>query len=240
LNNYTGWLQVGLAAVAIIVAVALFLADRRKKSLSYAVLSNRAIVTTPTNFDLEVLHRGDRVANPWLLVLRIANGGASPVELSDYEQPIRIRVDGARILSGEIAFTRPDGFRPCISNQSADALTLDPSLINSGDLLEIQMLLDGRPEHLRVEARLSGISTIGKEKVPSTSWGEPWKFNRFDSLVIILIGLAIGALGIFFYVQGLYLAVRLLGLAIAFYGLVIYPWQTFRAHRRNRLFLSRE
>jgi hypothetical protein len=238
LKDLSGWIQVGLAVISLVVGLALVRMERNNKRLSYAILSNRAIMYKPTALDIEVHHDGTLIKNPWLVVWRLANGGTSPIESSHFEEPISLRVTGAEILTAEVTHTRPASFDPQVERIESDRVALDKRLINSWDMLEVQMLLDGEPSGFDVEARITGISEIKRGRVPVTSWNEPWKFTWIDKGInVLMLAMITGiAAGLIFNGTGRW--TPYVGIVLAFVGLVLGPWYTWRRNRNNKLFLG--
>ena len=159
------WVQTALGVVAIAVSIAFFLLDRRTRSLGFAVLSNRAVISKPLP-DLDVFYDGRTVDDPHLLVCRVANGGVSAIDPSHYEQPISLHVHDARILSAEVTHSRPSSFRPRISQEGDREAVLEKCLMNPKDMVEIQMLVEGRPTSVDAQGRISGVSNIKRESLP--------------------------------------------------------------------------
>lgn len=237
MDDLTGWLEVGVGVIALVVTALLFRADRKRRSLQYVVMANRAIITE-TKFDVEVRHGDQPVANPRLVVLRIANGGADPIAAADFETPLSLRVDGARILSAEVAYTRPPDLAPDLDEIDEGRVVLAKRLLNSFDMIEVQMLVDGEPTRLAVEGRVTGVNQIERGKIPQTSWGTPWKFSRLDKAMVWASGLVFVGIGAWFYASGGNWMARGVGIAILVLAIGVNPWWIMRRNRNNRLFLG--
>lgn len=233
-----GWTQVALAVVTLVVTFILFRSNRQAKALAYAIVDNRPLVMGPSQFPLEVRYGGHLVKNPRLVVWRLANSGGQPIEVPHFEEAISFKVAGAKILSSEVTKTRPSTFRPTVEQRGDDMVVMERRLMNPGDLVEVQMLIDGLPEDLRMESRIAGISQIEQIKVPLTSLSQPWKLTKADRITVAIPSLLFGGLGIAFYEGGINIAFKGLGIVLFFVFVVIWPWQVWRASKRNAMFLG--
>lgn len=237
MTDVTGWIEVGLGALALVVTGLLFRADRKRRSLNFIIVENRSIVTE-TKFDVEVRHEGQTVASPRLIVWRVANGGSDPIPASDIENPLSLRIDGAKVLSAEVTHTRPRDLALRLEEVAANRVTIQKGLLNSFDLIEIQTLVDGNPLVLNVEGRVTGVSEIRRSKVPQTSWGTPWRFSWFDRAVVWASGILFILIGAWFYSTGESWITRSFGIAVLVLSIGVNPWLIWRRNRTNRLFLG--
>lgn len=231
------WIQVGLGVVGILVAVILFRLERRGSSLMYAVLSSRDIVTKPSAFPLEVRFAGSEIKNPRLVVLRIANAGIKPIEASHFEVPLSINAEGATILIADVTTSRPKSYRPTVFYKDASSVTLEPRLMNSKDMVEVQMLLDGDPSSIDVDGRVAGVPSIDRVKVSRTSWDEPWRVSKADWVILSVPSVSLTAVGLFLLLARSSEWSQYAGVGFVFLGAVLIPWSVWRTTRRNLLFL---
>ncbi len=233
MSDWSGWIQVGLAAVGLGLTVGLFALDRRRRQrdLSYAILSSRPILTR-TGFDVSIRHVDRVLTSPHLVVWRLANGGSEPIAASDYETPLALTVDGAQIVTAEITYARP----PDLSfdlRTTDDRVILEGRLLNPFDMFEVQMLTEGNPSGYAVEARIAGVPTISRATLPQTSWGEPWKYGRADRvgswiMAVVILGLAASSFANRAWIAGAIFVV------LAF----LVPRVLWRRRKQNRLFLA--
>lgn len=229
-----GWV---LGALAVVVPVVIYFKERRTQGIQYSVLDTRPLVTSATNFPLQISHRGVAVQDPALVIWRLTNAGNHPVRPEDFEEPLTFLVEGARILSSDITFSRPSEFAPAIVSRGEATVVLDSRLMNARDLVEVQMLVDGRPSKTTLTGRVAGISVMEKVNLPRTSWGQVWKFSWFDRLAVILMGIGGAALGVWFLFQSEWYA-RALGLVMIVVFAVYYPFTIRKAMVKNSLFLG--
>lgn len=237
--HWTDWtLEAVVGVIAIVAAIGIFIAERKTKGLALAVVSDRAIVSQVSTFPLVVLYEGTPVRHPRLVALRLVNAGKEAISSGDFEEPLKLRLVDAAVLSAEATLTRPQAFRPSIALDGADAVRLDPCLMNQGDMVEIQMLIDGRPSRLLAESRISGVQDVEIVKLPRTSWGEPWRFSKFDFVAALLPVLVAVALAILWFLKADDVATRVAAGVLAVLAGVLWPWNLWRANLRNKLFLA--
>lgn len=235
--DVVGWLQVALGALGIVITLLLVQRERQSRALTYAVVNNRSVVVNPSKFALEVRHDGQHVAKPRIVVVRIANSGSQPIAAEDYEEPLTIVLRGAKVLSSDVTVTRPSTLSPSLTRLNVEEVVLERRLLNPRDLIEVQMLVDGVPSAVEVEARVVGVGRITPVKLPQTSWGQPWRFSKVDKAIVIASTLGFIALGAsFLWVDSL--VSRIVGVAVITFFAVVYPWLSWRSARRNSLFLG--
>ncbi len=184
------WTFVGvaIALVAILTTIVLALGQRKKKRLSYEIVSNTELLGIGEEIrgKVKILYEENEVKNVHLLTVRFVNSGNEPIGTTDYERPVRMMVnDEATILTHEIVDQDP-------SNLSAEAtaegnmFSIKPLLLNPKDAFSIKTLisdLDGSP---RIDGRVKGVKAISR-------FEEGEKYLVVGTLVgLILMGIGIG------------------------------------------------
>jgi hypothetical protein len=231
---------VGLAATLIVatVMIVLWTKERHSRGLSYSILTNRPLITGEGTFPLVVKSGDQTLARPHLVVWRLVNVGAQAIEQSDYEEGITFTAKGARVISADVTDSRPPGVRPTVTVKDA-TVSLEKRLLNGRDMVEVQMLVDGKPFAFDVNCRIKGISKVEKIKLPRTSWNQPWQYSTVDKIGMSLAFLLLGGIGLYFI---LFLAEdlggKILGWVLAITGLLICPALLVRSNFRNKLFLG--
>ncbi|KAA1423307.1 hypothetical protein FE697_006710 [Mumia zhuanghuii] len=231
------WLVPVIAGIA--VPIGIHFREKQSRSLSYAVVDNRSLLLRhASRFDLSFSFNGGEVRRPWLLVIRVANSGGQPITSEEFEVPITISVGDARVLTGEISARRPSDLAPRLGLRE-DGVRIEPMLINSRDLFEVQLLLDGSPKEPLLSCRVEGVKKLKEVSIPRTSWNQPWRFGFGDYIsagVFILVGV-----GLFIsIVNGETNPWIRWPLATALGGslAVAFPLFQFSVLRRSRLFLE--
>jgi hypothetical protein len=117
-----------LAAAAIFVSVAVFLAQRQQKRILYDVIANIPILSVNEEAigDFEILFKGLPVSKVRVLLIELTNVGNAPITTMDYQSPLSIEFkDPTKVLAAEIAELVPNGLNKL-------AATFNSSIENSG------------------------------------------------------------------------------------------------------------
>ncbi len=228
-----------LAALAVVIGALQWHGARRRKGPAVALVTNRGLVAHNARFPMRITYGDVTVGQPRLLVLAIGNVGNVPVVADDFETPLRVEIGRSRLLDATVSRARPTDL-PVSLSHGEGRLELQPLLLNPGDSIELQCLLDGPLDARDIVpgGRISGISSLPLLSVPRTSWDEPYRVSRMESaLSIVAAAILAGVLVVPTWSwppsQTTYLAgaaaVVLVGLFAAY---------VIRKDRRSRLFLS--
>ena len=164
--------------VAAMIAVAVYVAQRRRKDLSYEILANVPLLTINEESvgELQLLFRGAEVKKTRLFLLRIINTGNVPVSAGDYDAPITLSFsDHVQVLSAVITAKSPDNLD--VSAQTATTqVSFSKTLLNPGDSFSCRVLVSGYDRRPAIECRVAGVHKIH----PVATLG--WKSN---ALVVV-------------------------------------------------------
>jgi hypothetical protein len=188
------WQFVGaaLAVIAIVVSIILFFVQRRRKALTYEIVSHTSVLSVAEEVagKLQILFQGEPVRKVHLLVLRLTNTGSIPITSGDYEREVRFSFSGdTKILTTEVSETSPDNLGASVVVDDR-TITLKPVLLNSGDSITIKSLVSQSSDDVIVDGRIVGVRQIEK-KTDSANW----------SFAAVVWGAAL-ALGGFFASEG--------------------------------------
>ena len=192
------WQFIGAAVslAALVIAAMAFLAQIRKKSLSYTITT-----------DSELLHRNDVLSNHVtihydglpvqrlrLLSVRFRNDGGLPIASKDFEEPIRIRLDEqSNILSCTVSDNRP-GDLPVVVDVSSNVVIVKPLLLNRADQFSVQLIVGESALPPSISGRIIGVTEI-RPSSPESWMKEAWKqLLPFYALAAILLGVVANAL----------------------------------------------
>jgi hypothetical protein len=160
------WQFIGasLGLLAIILSVYLFIQQRKKKSLSYDVLTLTPLLTVNEELTgkIRIVYEGTAVQNVYLLILKVQNDGNVPITPSDFVAPLRFQFrKDLQMLSAEVIETTPDSLDPKI-RVNTSGFTLSPLLLNNEDTFILKLLLahPGSGLGLHVRTRIVGVSEV--------------------------------------------------------------------------------
>ena len=158
------WQFIGsvLAVVAIVISLIIYFLQKSKKSLSYEILSETALLSVAKEVEdkIKILFEGDSVKNVHLILLKISNNGNVSILPSEFLKNITISFDNStRILSAEISEKKPHSIEAILTIDGTE-LIISPSLWNSGDTITIKSLVSEFNEEIHVSGRIIGIKDI--------------------------------------------------------------------------------
>lgn len=183
------WQFVGaiLGILAIIVTIILFFIQRRKKSLTYEIISRTSVLSASDEVSgkLQILYQGEAVRKVNLLVLKLANTGNVPITTLDYEREVSfIFTDCEKILSAELSEVQPTNLAAEIVTKEK-SVSLKPILLNPGDSIILKLLISGFDNKIEIDGRVVGVKSISK-RTDSNSW----------SFLLMLAGIIMASIGI--------------------------------------------
>jgi hypothetical protein len=185
------WQFVGAAIAILALLVGFF--QRRRKRLSYQLVSKTALLTRSEEIAgrLSVRFESREVHNVFLKVIRIKNHGNVPIESKDFETPLALSFGSdAEVLSVAVVDQRPDDLTPAL-NSNGGSCFLAPLLLNPGDYVTVKILVSGTESQTNVAGRVVGVTKV--HRLPSAS--QP--FPRKLMLALPVMTLLLGALTIF-------------------------------------------
>jgi hypothetical protein len=157
------------------VSVFLWRLNQPRKVLSYQVVSRQGLVSIrgPARKNLDVTFQGRPVENAQLVMLRIFNSGNKSINASEYQTDLSLCMNPeAEIVHADIAETSPPDLEervrvkgepaPLIKSISGGKLVLTPTLLNPGDEIVLQMLVNNLTEQIKVKGHIDGISAPQK------------------------------------------------------------------------------
>jgi hypothetical protein len=159
LSDLAAWLGVAIAILSLVVAYIAYKAQRAKLSLEYIVLSNYRILPKPEPSNLQVIHNHTVVPDAHLTVIRLVNTGDKAFTPSDFHSSLNIKLDGVRkVMAADVTFTRPANLRVALT-VTDDAVSIAPTLINPGDLVQIQFITSSTAS-ISIDGRVANLSEV--------------------------------------------------------------------------------
>lgn len=185
---------VGGIVSGIIILVISLLINRKKKVLSYKIISNNLLIKDSDN--IKIFYSNKEINNIYEVKIEINNAGNNEIKPDDYGKNISIVFDESiNILSAIIKEKYPDDLDIDLDIKDNKVL-LDKILLNKNDRFIIQFELTSKInssrekiENIQVSARIVGFK-IKKKK--------PIYFLSFWSNIYYLI---INCIGLFYFTQ---------------------------------------
>ena len=203
------WQFVGafFGLVAIIVSIVLYRTQRRRKALSYEIISRTSLLSIEDEIKgkLEIFFNGKPVQDVHLIVFKIINSGNVPIVSTDYERPLKLNFGEAQVLTAEVAETNPNNLQVSVKIEETPFVSkgrlvtelqpvtvwgttkvvLEPVLLNSEDSITFKFLVS-RLDEISVDGRIVGVKDIKATARQAQ--------NLFQSLGGVVAKLGIGAL----------------------------------------------
>lgn len=177
-----------VATIAIFISVVLYLKQKKRKEISYAILSKVQLLSVKSEIKekVTILFEDKPTQQVHLAEILIFNSGNISVVKEDFKRPISLGFGNkAQILSAEITETSPENLE-AEDRIQGKKVVLKLELFNSNDSVLLKMLVS-RLSDIKVDGRIVGIKKINE-------------FRRKEKRYIlpIFFGMAVEFLG--FYV----------------------------------------
>jgi hypothetical protein len=239
------WQFVGAAVglLALCVSAVLYLLQRRRKALTYDVISSISLTGRVEEWggDLQIVFGGQQVRHVYLLLVRFTNSGNQPIESDDYERPLNLSVEApSRVLTVQVAETNPSNLLPDLLPDGAGGwrdeippeLALDSELrtvpfrsvlLNPGDSFTIKMLVSQfTPGRLGIDARIVGVKSISMAKEDRVRHLlRQWMWLPLSIVFAILVNLAESP-------QFFRRYIAIIGFVLFMVWVAIYTWRDVR------------
>ena len=157
-----GWISAITSVIAIILTLLIYFITRKKKSLSYEVLSESPLISISDEIKsgLQVLYNGKPVENIHLCLIKFMNDGNVPIAANDYERPLTLSFgDPSSLVYVEKMQVTPSNLTLHI-DVSGQAITVAPIMLNPGDSFTVKALINQYGGEFDVDARVLGVKSI--------------------------------------------------------------------------------
>lgn len=184
----SGWMGVIIGVTSIIVTAFISYKARKRKSLSYEVLSENPLISMGEEVKgkLQLLFDGNPVQHLHLLLVKFINDGNIPVLATDYERPLTLRFDGpSTILSAEHLSGNPNSL---VSSAiiTDKAVSIEPVLMNGSDCFTIKLLVAEYGGSFQVDARIVGVKQVRTTRSQARLYAS-WLLPALIGLSIALV-----------------------------------------------------
>jgi hypothetical protein len=161
------YVALGILAIVIgaAVAVAIYLKQRSRKSLSYKEQTVTQLrVKSEMKEKLKITYDGKEVVEVYLTVIELFNSGNVPILKTDFEEPIKLSFGkDAQVLTTEIFRVEPKNLQVSITSDG-NTITLAPALINPKESITIKSLVN-KLDEVCINGRIVGIKVIEKAEI---------------------------------------------------------------------------
>ncbi|MCA1705514.1 MAG: hypothetical protein LC808_20550 [Actinobacteria bacterium] len=175
-SDIAAWVGVGLAVIAILVALAVAIWQRSRARLVYIVRNHgQLLAQPPRDFQDRVAITFDNVAidSPTLVALDLINSGNVAIPASKFENELVISYPAVRVVAIVVS-GNPASLHP-VSGAVGREVLIQPLLLNPRDRITVTALVEGPLQGpIAVSGRIADVRAIeqrepGQETVWSTT-----------------------------------------------------------------------
>lgn len=202
---WVGVASLGLSTLAIVITIVVAVRSRRRKVLTYEVVSNSSIINTDNDVgeDLELLLEGHPVHHVRLHVIKLLNAGNTTISPEDYPNQLGFEFFSASyphpLVLCSIHRTEPENLLPrnlrksllAIDASERSLMILKPPLLNPRDALFLKVLLMAKD---RKSTTMQVIGQVKEGVIKSYTTPSPRIAQR-----VVMAGIAVAfVLGLLF------------------------------------------
>lgn len=176
--------------IAMCVSSFLWYLNWRKKALSYSILQCHPVLNLKgaARDKLDIRFAGHSISDAYLVIIRIFNSGHLPINSGDYQTVLSVLFNpGTSILAASVIETSPadleerikqsDSGKSLIERVEGERISLVPVLLNQGDSMTLQVLVQNTTGDLKIHGHMQGINSINL-----------WRENRVIPKTLTHIG----------------------------------------------------
>jgi hypothetical protein len=238
------WVAVSIGLATLVVAVLAYMRRQPKTRLEYIVLTRSQVLPAGLPETFQLVHHELPVDDPAMVIVRMVNTGDQAIPESSFSSDLAIKLPSSRVISALSTGRRPSDLEPEML-LDGENVRIRPLLLNSGDMMQVQILSAGLPTRVEVNGRIKDLSIVRRRELPyppgSGPDGEfsgPIDYFAWFMLIpgfILAIGFLIASNGHNSPVGRVIAAVAALVLVF-----ILYPLQVSRLLRRRRLWATGE
>jgi hypothetical protein len=163
------WQFIGaiLALIALIVTIVLYRKQRAKKLLVWDGRSIVSLLSVHESLEneLQITYRGHEVKEAYMASIAVANEGNVPITREDYDNAITLTLSGG---GDAVSFdVTNDNIKLNGHLEEGGVIRVDPFLLNSGERVNVRLIIIGHMPKIDVKARIIGGSIIEIEQFES-------------------------------------------------------------------------
>ena len=207
------FIAVIIALMTIPVSIILYWKQRRRKALSYEIVSVTPLLSIKEEIKgkMRILFENKPVQQVYLILVKITNSGNLPISPSDYERAISLSFgEKGKILTAEVVETAPSSLQTS-ARIEGEKVVLDSNLLNQGDLVKLKILMSEFDGQISVDGCIAGVKDIRESSK---------KFSQFT--ISVVIGMVLYWVGIWGMIQSSRLGLFWwTSLIVAFLGTIV-------------------
>ena len=238
MGDVAAWIAAAVSLVLLGVAWLTYRSQRNRTALEYFVVINRDLLPGTVASQLQVTHRGKVLSAPSMTVVRIVNTGDRGIPPDSFTDDLCVLLEGVdEIASATWTAARPPQLQPTVEIDG-DRVRIKPTLINPEDMLELQVVCDGRASQISLAGRIVDLKVKLRTKLPyppgSGTEGEMLGFDRF--MWYVLGPATVVGVGVWIAIGMSTDAARVLTLAAtSIIAGLLYPMHVRHLVRRRRI-----
>jgi len=154
---------------AIIIAVITFIKNKKRKELSYDVLSSTSLLIKDEGLKnrIKLTIDGAEVKDDiYLVLVKLINTGNVPIKPDEFIEELTLECDGS-IIVAEVKETNPPNLTVKVDNGVGDIFgvtSVEPLLLNPKDEITFKLLVSLYKNDISFNGRIVGVQKINKLK----------------------------------------------------------------------------
>lgn len=178
-----------IAIISITITIAIFLKNRKIKSLSYEILANTQLLTLSKDLKEKIKvyytigEKEEQIEDLSVMIVKVTNDGNEPIKPGDYEKSLKILLGPrCRLVNDEIIQVYPENLSPQLvygisQLEKAGKVTeinLELILLNPNDSITLKLLLSGATDDIKFSARIAGVSNLKDKTIKGRKDGHKY------------------------------------------------------------------
>jgi len=150
-----------IAILSIIITTVFFIKGRKKKSLSYEILTVIPLLDVNPNVQdkVKISYEGKNVKQVHLIAMYITNDGNFPITESDYVRSLSLSFGSGKVLSAEIVDSNPPELSAALTIKE-DKVLFTKTLLNEGDSFTVRILVAQFTGTAKLDGRIVGVKEV--------------------------------------------------------------------------------
>lgn len=197
MDEFLDWLgaQWGslVGVVGVVTGFLFYWWSRRPKKFGWQIMNQTPILSTGSgHLPLKVVFDGQDVSSPYITQVRLGNTGKIELKADDFDGPVRISFNNSVILQVRNSGRSSEAINPALSKPaSSKSISFTPTLLNQGEWIEYQLIMDGELETPEIYARVAGHGSASVDSLAQrTKRLEAAGLGMFfGGMVLVLVGI---------------------------------------------------